>query len=761
MAEVTGTIGNEPVELNNAATEATLKQLLASLKTLNQSVLKTSGGSAGTGGAQQAATALTSIATTAGPLGIAFGALSSAMSVLGGIIGKVMFTAGAVAGAFVNLSEKALEGNAKMSDFYGAIQNVVNSIPILGGVLGSVVGLFQKLAEFQEKNLEAYQSLTEVGVNFGGSLTQLKQASLNAYLTLGEFSELAKKNSEAFLKLGGTVNDGAMRFVNLSNQLQSGDLGTHLRALGYTAVDMNRGLASYIELTGYRTSQDLRNVKVQQQLVSGAAEYLEQLDGLARLTGKSREEQEQALKEASKNAAFQAKLASMEPEERKKALAGMAQAMALGGKGAVDAFQSRLMNVAPDKAGAMFIATAGNMANVIDKSAAMVTDGSKDIKDMGKLTKEGMRAAQQDMAKYSKEGLFAIIRQGGPVADALSQMGITANKAANMTDQEIDAALKKAEVADSEAKAVAEANKAMTDLGQEIMKGLAPIIKTLTPYISSVVTQFAAFIKTVNFESLGNKISSAIEQIVSAFKIVLEWSKNFFTDAGRDKMLNDLKYFFQLALIEIKSALIPWYTKASAEEDRKLLEDQKKSADLKAEAATVLTNVTKESTEAEKLAYQKRADILLNQAVQLDKKIAVATDPMKNFGPAYAKDEQGRNSFDKAKEANQQPPVSRALGSLGSTGKLFEDFGSSTPAVLHGTEAVVTPDQMKQIVSASSAMGIPSLTNASKVDEGNNLSEHLQRLNTLTAELLKYMKETTEYAKRNVDATKALNRNLF
>ena len=40
MAEVTGTIGNEPVELNNAATEETLKKLLASMKVLNQSILK-------------------------------------------------------------------------------------------------------------------------------------------------------------------------------------------------------------------------------------------------------------------------------------------------------------------------------------------------------------------------------------------------------------------------------------------------------------------------------------------------------------------------------------------------------------------------------------------------------------------------------------------------------------------------------------------------------------------------------------------------
>ena len=35
MAEVTGMIGGQPVELNNAATEATLKQLLAAMLALS------------------------------------------------------------------------------------------------------------------------------------------------------------------------------------------------------------------------------------------------------------------------------------------------------------------------------------------------------------------------------------------------------------------------------------------------------------------------------------------------------------------------------------------------------------------------------------------------------------------------------------------------------------------------------------------------------------------------------------------------------
>lgn len=51
------------------------------------------------------------------------------------------------------------------------------------------------------------------------------------------------------------------------------------------------------------------------------------------------------------------------------------------------------------------------------------------------------------------------------------------------------------------------------------------------------------------------------------------------------------------------------------------------------------------------------------------------------------------------------PPVSKEFGSLGTVGKLIEDFGKGTPAVLHGKEGVVTENQMKDIVSSAKQMG--------------------------------------------------------
>ena len=84
----------------------------------------------------------------------------------------------------------------------------------------------------------------------------------------------------------------------------------------------------------------------------------------------------------------------------------------------------------------------------------------------------------------------------------------------------------------------------------------------------------------------------------------------------------------------------------------------------------------------------------------------------------------------------------RHVGSLGATGNLFENWGSGTPVMLKGTEAVVTPEQMGGIVNNSLAMGVETLNNQ-------------------IAELLRVNKEIAMYGRRNIDALASLNRDQF
>ena len=307
MADVTGTIGSEQVELKNASTEETLLKVLASLKTLNQSILKTSSaGAAGNNSADSALDAISKVSPHAAAINVAFTALGSVVS---GLINK----ATVVAGAFIGLAEQAMDNQAKMSDFYGALGKVAGQIPIFGGVLGGIIGLFQKMAAMQEANLAQYQKLTTAGINFGGSLTTLRMAASNSYMSFEAFSNLMVKNSTTFAKMGGNVNDGAEAFAKMSNELIKSPIGDRLLALGYTTDDVNQGMADYINITGGRNAQEMKNTKA---IISSSAAYMEQLDGLAQLTGKNRSEMAEEMKKKASVAAFQAKLATMSEEER-------------------------------------------------------------------------------------------------------------------------------------------------------------------------------------------------------------------------------------------------------------------------------------------------------------------------------------------------------------------------------------------------------------------------------------------------------------
>ena len=466
---VTGSIGNEEVVLNNAATESTLAALLRTAQG-DSALLKALAAKAGVDAAAIAAVSESAADASDGleDVSASSGLADNSFQALTKKIERTQLIFAQLDAVF----NKAINGSLQSSDVFGAASKIMT------GPMGVVAGGLQKIAEFQEANMKTYQQISSVGANFGGSLTQMRLAAAGTSMDLQQFGAMITKNSETLAMMGGGVDAGTKNFARLSKELMSSDAGKYLQNLGMTTEQVNQGMLSYISMTGGRNTQELADSK---NLTNSAGEYMAQLDGLARLTGKSKEAQQAELDAASKNAAWQAQLQGMTEDQRAKAVAGMANALALGGKGAVDAFQSKLMGIAPDKAGQMFIATAGNMANVIDKSGDMVLDSTKKIGDMRGTVTEGMRAAQADMSKYSKESLMAIIRQGGPLADSLQQMGITANKAEKMTNAEIENSLKKIELEGTEAAAMAEANKGLKDLGAALIGIISPIVAIITP----------------------------------------------------------------------------------------------------------------------------------------------------------------------------------------------------------------------------------------------------------------------------------------
>jgi hypothetical protein len=506
MADVTGSIGNEYVELNNAATEATLKQLL-------QAVQK-QGGSAGAVGSTAGAAGVNAAAVEAAK------ASTKAQKELAEKAETLKKTFSALAEGMMELGGKLLQGTDKSSDLFSAFER-------LPGVAGLVASGFAKVARFQEENLGAYQKITDAGVSFGGSLTDMRTAAASTYMTLEQFSGLMKRNSETFAKLGGTVDQGARAFVGLSNSLMKSETGDQLRSLGYTTEQVNEGLAGYLAVTGGRNQKEMQNTAA---MTKGAGEYLTQLDALAAITGKSREEQEKQLKEASANSAYEAMMQGLDEEGKKKATLAMQNALATGGKAGADLLKSQMLGLPPMTEAAQKLQAMGpNVAAGIKQMGDAVNDTSKSMKDVEKGRAAAQVGASKDAERLGKSTLAAMSFMSGPdaqTAQALQradnvnkQQGIKTQQDAENQMKTIAAEQKKRK--ESEAADAVQAQKAMQELGQSILSALLPVIKMITP----VINAFATVVKIIatQFEKLHGGIQLMILgvlAVVAALKLM-------------------------------------------------------------------------------------------------------------------------------------------------------------------------------------------------------------------------------------------------
>lgn len=488
MPDVTGRIGNEDVVLNNAATEATLKLLLTATLNANKQSLSAIQNLASQAGLnaqsiQNVNQSLNQTTQQSSKVGRAFEALG--------------FVAGALSGTFkeaANLSEKLASGSGQTSDIF-------NSFAKIPGPVGAVAAGMSRIAQVQEAYLKTYQDLSASGANFGGSLTEMRAAISGTYLTMSEFSNVIKNNTETFARMGGTVNDGAVAFSKLSKALISSSLGSDLLALGYNFQQINEGLANYIAVSGPRTAQEMKNTK---EITAASAEYLTQLDGLAQITGKTREQQAQALKEANQNQAIQSKLATMDEKQRAAYNRGLAEMEGKFGKAGRELYQAQILGIPP-------VTEAAKNLAALSPEVMNASQGMADVAQRGGTAAETLRYSAQatEGAVKSAErfgnvaGVMSL--QGGAVGEALMNLQKEANLArsqgreteAKDLEKRAEIIAKQKEQQESQAKAAADAQKAINELGQEILAKFLPVLQALFPVINAAVDIFTTLVTPI------------------------------------------------------------------------------------------------------------------------------------------------------------------------------------------------------------------------------------------------------------------------
>lgn len=778
---VKGTFGNEPIELNNAATETTLTAMLK-LAQKDSAILAQMAKQAGVDSKKIQDSLDKQHGSGSGGSGM--GLLGGAANLAGGFLMDMVGSVGTTIKSLANFGESLMEGTARTSDFMKAF----SGLPLGLGLLADALAFS---AKYFEKNLDTYRAISQTGAGLTSSLGGLRAQALSLGLSLDEFAGMFAKNQDAMSALGAASGQGSKNLVAINQKLMQSNLGTHLMGLGYSFAEINGLIGDYLAVTadGMKVG---KNVEAEQKrLAKSAGEYGKELDFLARLTGESREAVQKKMQADAQEASWQAWLLSQGPEQQKAAAQAVERARMLGGKGGVDAIKAMFMGFAGpfSQEGQTFISTMTGGTNALKGMVAAVKnnkDATTAINQIDGLFAKGMASNIKDLEKFRTN--IAAMGQGSEGgAKALLDVQEAANKyiKQGMLEEEaikkgIIAARKKADEDAAAAAGQAKADLAMKELGAKLTTALLPILEKLNKVSQSLVQKFVAFTEN---KGLMDKLQTAIERLV-------EYVGQILTKEGRDKIVQDFKDLFAEIIRQLKLAFNPLYGEndaikernkellrarvmeadaklaaakekvledeakldafAKAKEDKEALEEGKRQLEKinadkdmseenkRAARAKIQDSLEEARTRQNLIKNLKEADVkdqLVKDKIRVDNASTMKGiymnryDKWKQSGFDYDKATKTENKDDWDYETGRFKREKYANGTIGN-GKLIKDFGRERTVDLHGREAVLTEEQL-----ANMARGIQQTASGGNVDIPalNIVAEGIITLNRTTA----------------------------
>ena len=435
------------VEADNAASEATL-----------QAILKQLGGQKGPGqkGQNEAAAA-------ANKLSKAQGAAASNSSKLGAFFGKA---AGAVAkfGAGVAFAAKvavdmsnAISANlAGFSNLDNNVTSAASKVPLLGKTFASA-------AEATEKLVNATQNATNSGATFGGSVFEMSNAASRAGMTINEYSNFVRKSGDAFRLLGGDVETGRKRFDSLSKEMRKSGFMSELNTMGFTTLQVNESMARYTTILG-RTGK-LQGMSTK-QLTKASADYMKEIDLLAKATGQERSAIEDKQAALLADGQFQAKVSSMSAE----AAAALTNT--------ITGLPGPLQDVAKDiiATGSATTKESQLFASTMPKSAAMMMEFAKITEAGGTISMKQRNELNNLMSqegKQKKEQFRNVARYDAEMAEHYMKLVEAGNIQTDALYKGIDAQNENAKATDGQMSAMEAMRRRINEISQTFTRLLA------------------------------------------------------------------------------------------------------------------------------------------------------------------------------------------------------------------------------------------------------------------------------------------------
>ena len=284
-------------------------------------------------------------------------------------------------------------GNS-MSQAAGALSDV----PVIGGTLSTMLGA---VASASEDVYNEYTKLAATGANFNGSFVGIVNSATQAGLTFEQFSSIIASNSHTMMLLGGTTEAGAKRFSELGKVMKDSKVNDQLLQMGYTTEQINSGMASYIGIIGQTGALDKMST---QEIADSSAGYLKELDALAKITGKTRDEKQKEHEALQKDAQFRALTSKMSAEEQKQMMSFITS-FPESSQGAIKDMIST--GTATSQAAKDFAALNGNTAAEIMRHGGVIRRGGKITDEaLAQTKKNAIKEAKISEERFRDQGLF-------------------------------------------------------------------------------------------------------------------------------------------------------------------------------------------------------------------------------------------------------------------------------------------------------------------------------------------------------------------
>jgi len=776
---VKGTFGNEPIELNNAATETTLFALLR-LAQKDSAVLAEMAKKAGISSKKIEDALEKQSDGGGGSKGGGLGFLGGAANLAGGFLMDMVGGITKTIGNLTAFGESLMDGTARASDFFKAFKD----LPLGLGLFAQLLGAAQK---FMEKQIDTYRTISQTGAGLTSSLGGLRVQALGLGLNMDEFAAMFSKNQDALARLGGSASAGAKNLVAINNSLINSKMGGTLMGLGYSFSEINGLVGDYIATTGDGLKVGRDVTSEQKRLAKAAGEYGKELDFLSRLTGESREAIQKKMQADAQEASWKMYLAGLPEEQQRLATQAVERARMMGGKGGVDAIKAMFMGFAGpfSQEGQTFISTmAGGTKSLQDMVAAVKNnkDATKTITQLDNLFAKGMASNIKDLEKF-RSNIMAMGQGSEGGAKALLEIQEAANNYISQGMKEETAikkaivdARKKQETDAKAAEAQAKVDLAMKQLGQRLVTALLPIIESLNKIGLQLIKRFEDLVNhhLPDIKDALKKVADFIEYAFNdpegAWKKLSGWFKGMLA-----KMLEAFstswlgrQLFGDAAASLGRRARIESMQGIDSVRRQELIGKGNNTTDKEKEELADINKTIREGRLALAEEIREKAKGFLNGEKMYDAQIEAMA---KKYGKTHAEiiQEIGKanstmqkefldNSIEmeKAQRQKQKEALAQAnqielgigdyasmqsikefkvkefaSGTAGS-GKLLQDFGREELVKLHGKEAVLTEEQLTNLAKGIQQASAGTTIKA-EIGQSDLVVEHLITLNRATA----------------------------